>query len=166
MNLQLMHKALNYCNTSAPHLSVLNSQWSLVVTSTVVLTIFAFGLYSNSKQPRAPIVGYRSLLEPTFVLRARFFLGAGKIVTDGYSKVEQLVLSKMNTLLMFSSSKMACSGYDVMTLTFWSYRQNMWTSSASCPNRRLARFRRISELVIAALNLSDLSPFMLYRLDS
>ena len=89
-NLHLVHKALEYCGIDSSRWSGLNPQLLLIVVSTLVVTINAIRYLATEKRPRAPVVGYRAFIEPTFVLRGRFFQGAGQIVTDGYNKVEDM----------------------------------------------------------------------------
>ena len=89
-NLHLVHKALEHCGIDSSRLSGLNLQLLLIAVSTLVVTVNAIRYLAEEKQPRAPVVGYRAFIEPTFVLRARFFQGAGQIVTDGYNKVENM----------------------------------------------------------------------------
>ena len=124
VNLQFLHKLQDHRGVSTTLLGALNAQWVLLIFSTVVATICTFRSYGFSKRPKAPIVGYRSWIEPAFVLRGRFFLEARQMVADGYSKVENLILSKSNRSLIFPSSKMACSGYEATRPTFSSYREN------------------------------------------
>lgn len=46
------------------------------------------GLFQKRKRvPNAPIHGYRSILEPKFVLQARFNVDARNIIASGYKKV-------------------------------------------------------------------------------
>ena len=90
VNLHLVHKALEYCGIDSSRLNGLNLQLLLIVMSTLVVTINAIPYLTKEKGPRAPVVGYRAFIEPTFLLRARFFQGAGQIVTDGYNKVENM----------------------------------------------------------------------------
>ena len=88
LNLHLVHKALEYCGIDSSRLSGLNLQLTLIAMSTLVIAINAIKYSTKEKQPRAPVVGHRTFIEPTFVLRGRFFQGARQIVTDGYNKVE------------------------------------------------------------------------------
>lgn len=90
VNLQFVHKPQDHRGVSATLLDGLDAQWALLIVSTVVAMICTFRSYGISKQPKAPIVGYRSWIEPTFVLRHRFFVEARQIMADGYSKVETL----------------------------------------------------------------------------
>ena len=90
-NLHLVHKVLEYCGIDSSRFSGLILQLLLIAMSTLVVTISAFRYLTEAKRPRAPFVGYRAFIEPTFVLRGRFFQGAGQIVTEGYNKVEKYV---------------------------------------------------------------------------
>jgi hypothetical protein len=49
--------------------------------------LIAFSSYLNRVSVDAPIVGYRSWLEPTFLVRLRFLFDAKGILTRGYYQV-------------------------------------------------------------------------------
>lgn len=60
----------------------------LVLVSVTIACIASVAL--PARKAKAPYVGYRSFLEPTFLVRLRFFQGAQEIVSDGYRKVSSL----------------------------------------------------------------------------
>lgn len=55
-----------------------------LVATLVILSIYQF---SSRKPFPAPYVGYRSWLEPTFLVRFRSVLSLRKMINEGYSKV-------------------------------------------------------------------------------
>ena len=44
-------------------------------------------VFRSRKLPNAPVYGYRSALEPTFLLQSRFIMGAHDIIKGAYQKV-------------------------------------------------------------------------------
>lgn len=59
----------------------------LPLVSAVFLLYLIFLSNPSSVKLNAPIVGYRSLFEPTQLLRLRFLFGARDIIRNGYAKV-------------------------------------------------------------------------------
>ncbi|RWA03662.1 hypothetical protein EKO27_g11441 [Xylaria grammica] len=58
-----------------------------------LLTVVAISYLTNKKDkniPGVPIHGYRSRFEPTFLLQARFVMGAHKIISSGYQKFKDV----------------------------------------------------------------------------
>lgn len=71
---------------------------SLSNVQKLALLLFAVwaisGLFQKRKKvPNAPIHGYRSILEPKFVLQARFNTDALNIISSGYKKVSRIIIA-------------------------------------------------------------------------
>ncbi|OCL14250.1 putative cytochrome P450 [Glonium stellatum] len=73
----------------------------------VALSIFISLIISNVNKIKAPYIGYRSFLEPTFWLRLRFMFEARVMVEDGYRKFRDsmFVVRRMDTDMLIISNK-------------------------------------------------------------
>jgi hypothetical protein len=75
------------------HVPILRSLESRYFLSAPFFALVVFLCYlvwlSSAITPvvKGPVAGYRSFLEPTFLLRLRFVFGAVGIMNDGYAKV-------------------------------------------------------------------------------
>ncbi|RAH55103.1 hypothetical protein BO85DRAFT_452006 [Aspergillus piperis CBS 112811] len=59
---------------------------TLVAAILILLFVLFTPSFIRSKQiPNAPIFGYRSIFEPTFLLQGRFILGARHIIHNAYT---------------------------------------------------------------------------------
>ena len=83
----------------------------LPLASTVFFLFFFVSSFSSPPKVDAPIVGYRSVFEPTLLLRLRFLFGARDIIRNGYTKVNSVALTRL-TLLNEYSIKMPSSMSD------------------------------------------------------
>jgi len=66
----------------------------LSLASAAFFLLYFISSFSSSPKVDAPIVGYRSVFEPTLLLRLRFLFGAGDIIRNGYTKVNTFALHK------------------------------------------------------------------------
>lgn len=70
--------------------SLPEQQQFLVASLVAALVILSAYHFSSGKPFPAPYVGYRSWLEPTFLVRLRSVLSLGKMINEGYAKVSFL----------------------------------------------------------------------------
>lgn len=57
--------------------------------ATTFLSLVVVSSIQNRPSVKAPFAGYRSWLEPTFLVRLRFLTNARDILTSGYEKVHK-----------------------------------------------------------------------------
>lgn len=78
-------------------LQVLPEQQQFLLASLVAAFVVLSAYHLSSRKPfPAPYVGYRSWLEPTFLVRIRSVLCLREMINEGYSKVSSLALEVMN----------------------------------------------------------------------
>lgn len=72
---------------------VLPEQQQFLLASLVAAFVILSAYHLSSRRPfPAPYVGYRSWLEPTFLVRLRSVLSFREMINEGYSKVSPLGL--------------------------------------------------------------------------
>src|SRR4051812_18053636 len=76
--------------------------------ATTFLSLLVLSSIQNRPLVKAPFAGYRSWLEPTFLVRLRFLTNARDILTSGYQKVRNQ-LCKGKRYLTVSSTRMGFS---------------------------------------------------------
>ncbi|PHH80666.1 hypothetical protein CDD80_346 [Ophiocordyceps camponoti-rufipedis] len=54
----------------------------------VIVSLFFIGSRSSSKHGNVPVYGHVSVLEPTFILRARYFFAASNMIRASYKKLK------------------------------------------------------------------------------
>ena len=75
-------------------ISTVNSKGVLLPLAGAAFFFLFFLVSFTSPKVDAPVVGYRSVFEPTLLLRLRFLFGARDIIRNGYTKVDSCVLYK------------------------------------------------------------------------
>ncbi|KAH7389952.1 cytochrome P450 [Pyrenochaeta sp. MPI-SDFR-AT-0127] len=93
---------------STPYTGENAVQSRLILLSTfIVLACLLFNLLSSRKpQVKAPVVGYRSSLEPTWLVRLRFVRGSQSILKDGYYKFKSsmFIIHRIGTEVLVLSN--------------------------------------------------------------
>lgn len=113
----------------------------LPLAGTALLVFLLLPLFQSPARVDAPIVGYRSLLEPTLLLRLRFLFGARDIIREGYAKVNMTVVGRPAknylelTCFTNYSTKMPSSMFEGSTSMLLSFPPSTWTSYAWFPTR-------------------------------
>ncbi|POR31677.1 Cytochrome P450 monooxygenase [Tolypocladium paradoxum] len=76
-----------------PHRGPNGLPWGQLVGALLVLTACTWLYLPTFDGVSAPFTGYRSPLEPGFLVRTRFATGASTIISEGYAKVPSSVKS-------------------------------------------------------------------------
>ncbi|PSN63321.1 putative cytochrome P450 [Corynespora cassiicola Philippines] len=71
--------------------SAVKSKGALLPLLITASLLFLILIFSSSLEVDAPVVGYRSLFEPTLLLRSRFLFGARDIIQNGYKKYKNAI---------------------------------------------------------------------------
>ena len=101
--------------------SAVKSKGALLPLLITASLLFLILIFSSSLEVDAPVVGYRSLFEPTLLLRSRFLFGARDIIQNGYKKVNfvSFVVLNLHCLELIphvkSSTKMPSFIFDELT---------------------------------------------------
>jgi hypothetical protein len=136
-----------YTNLTQPGVETLKSVQNIHndwhVKAGVLATIAIICLFSWISAPKdvsAPFVGYRSIWEPTMLVRARFILGAGPIVMNGYKTVSHHFGRQCFPSHGASSSKKGCSRSGACYRTCLLSPTSTLMSSDSCHRVTLVQF--------------------------
>ena len=117
-----------------------------IVESVTVLEILLFlsiGSYIVSivsvriQGPKAPLVGFKSILEPRLIANYRFFKDAAAIINEGYSKAGRYSTMLISGLSICSRRRRRSSLSEMMQI--WWYYQSLWS-------RRLELYRQLSPI--------------------
>lgn len=112
-------------------------------------------LHRRVRVPGAPVHGYFSWLEPSWVLQLRYAKDAYKIIESGYLKVSQIVqepiiksASNLMYLIHSTPSMESPSSFVARILTLRFFQLNTSPNCAPFPIKSLAGARQISWLVM------------------
>jgi len=92
--------------------SIEERSFELCILGAAGISSFLFllkSIFYRGEKLHFPIVGYRWFWEPTWLLRLRFLTNSFSILNDGYSKVKMVDITRQQSELIRSSTKMAYS---------------------------------------------------------
>jgi hypothetical protein len=95
MNSTIIDTFINTTTSTTENVNdgIINLFTHLSYSQTALLALFLCWAVSPVLRERpkrvenAPVFGFRSIFEPTFLLKARFIFGGHKIIADGYKQV-------------------------------------------------------------------------------
>lgn len=82
---------------------LMDVHWLIYVAFGAWLCSYVIHVLLSSSTVKVPFVGYRSVFEPTWLLRLRFVWEGGSIISQGYNKVSSLFYSFSTILFNISS---------------------------------------------------------------
>lgn len=87
MNNTIHETLLRQLVSSLDEIPLMDIHWMIYVAFGAWLCSYAIHVLSSPSTVKVPFAGYRSVFEPTWLLRLRFVWEGGSIISQGYNKV-------------------------------------------------------------------------------